>query len=74
MEDDDRCASGNEADDDDADEESNTSFGLDSIVKVAQHAVAMRKTPGKSTVPKGIQPIFLLLQLFFISSSQHTCY
>ena len=70
MEDDDR----NEADDDDADEESNTPFGLDSIVKVAQHAVAMRKTPGKSTVPKGIQPILLLLQLFFISSSQHTCY
>lgn len=43
-------------------EDSNAPLSLDSIVKVTQHAVTMRKTPGKSTlkvdsVPKGI-PLF----------------
>lgn len=76
VEDDDHSASVDDEAIDDADEDINAPFGLDSIVKVTQHAVTMRKTPGKSTVkvdsvPKGIQPITSSSIVFYFLFNTH---
>ncbi len=76
VEDDDCVAAGADSilNNDDEDEENET-FGLDSIVKVTNTSVAMRKSPVKSSVKvvpveRGIYPIISFIFLIFLFYTQ----